>query len=258
MFQSFVAQSGRFFVILILTLPFQLTIASPPQGSSPAIELLKKTQKNIEARDDSALVIMKIIEANGEVKTRTLSLQTLRDTEFYALVRIKSPADLKGTAFLAEISKSKEDQWLYLPSTKQVRRVVGTKKGAGILGSELTIEDLNSTAIKSSSLKLIAKSAMGYKIELIPKKSTSAYQKVIIQLSAKDFLPVKTTYYSGGKVKKEVYFKNYIKIGNVYRAQLIQVKNLTSKRGTDIELKDLVVNSNLNKSDFTSGALKPN
>ena len=119
--------------------------------------ILKTVQKNIEAKNDKATVTMKIIEANGDIKIRSMTLQTLRDENFHALIRILEPADLKGTAFLAQMGPDKEDQWLYLPSTKQVRRVVGTKKNTGILGSELTIEDLKSTAVKNSSVQLVIK-----------------------------------------------------------------------------------------------------
>ncbi len=223
--------------------------------SSEVSDILKKAQKNFESKDDKAKVTMKIIEANGDVKTRSMNLQTLRAESFHALIRIQSPADLKGTAFLAEIGKDKEDQWLYLPSTKQVRRVVGTKKNTGILGSELTVEDLNSTAIKSSSLKLLSQDANQIIIELTPLKGSSIYTKVVMNLS-KDYLPQKTQYYQGGNVKKEVLFKDYKKIGPVYRAQLIEVKNLVSKRGTNIELSDIQVNSNLSKAQFSTNALK--
>lgn len=247
------------FVIAFLagSLGFVSSTDAQTKVTTEVSEILKKAQKNLESKDDKAKVTMKIIEANGETKMRAMSLQTLRDENFHALIRIQSPADLKGTAFLAEIGKEKEDQWLYLPSTKQVRRVVGTKKNTGILGSELTVEDLNSTAIKSSSLKLVRQDANQVVIELTPQKGSSIYSKVVMTLS-KDYLPQKTEYFEGSVIKKEVQFKDYKKIGPIYRAQLIEVKNLVSQRGTNIELSDIQVNSNLSKAEFSTNALKSN
>lgn len=232
--------------------------SSAPGDNSKASALLKKSQAQLEAKNDKANVTMKIIEANGETKTRSMSLQTMRDKNYHALIRIQSPADLKGTAFLAEAGKDKEDQWLYLPSTKQVRRVVGTKKSTGILGSELTLEDLNSTAIKSSSATIITQNPQQTIIEITPKKETSIYEKVLLTLSSQDYLPQKTQYFVAGKVKKEVSFLNYKKVGPVYRAQLIQVKNLSSQRSTDIELSEIQVNTDMSPAEFTTNSLKPN
>ena len=72
------------------------------------------------------------------------------------LVRMKSPTDLKGTALLNVIEDGEENQWLYLPSTKQVRRIMGNQnKKAGVLGSELTPEDLDITTLKVSKATLL-------------------------------------------------------------------------------------------------------
>ncbi len=226
-------------------------------GQNEAKELLKTVQKQLEAKDDQALVKMKIIESNGEVKSRTLQMQTLRDKKFHVLARIQAPADIKGTGFLAEISDQAEDQWIYLPSSKQVRRVVGTKKSAGVLGSELTMEDLNSTAIKGSAVRLVKKDAQIFVIELIPKAGTSVYNRVLMSFSIKDNVPLQTQYFQGQKLKKTVAFNNYKKVGPLWRAQQIKVKNLVNKRGTDLEFSAMKVNAGLNPDDFSVSALKP-
>lgn len=221
-----------------------------------ASTVLEKVKKQIESKDDQATVIMKIIEANGEVKTRKIKLQTLRDEKFHALARIESPADIKGTAVLAEISKESENQWLYLPSTKQVRRVVQSKKAGGVLGSELTMEDLNSTAIKGASVKLIKSDAKFYQIEVIPSKGSSVYSRVLNYISASQFVPVRTEYFQGSKLVKSVDFSNYKKINGIFRAHTIKVKNQKNKRGTDLILSNIKVNKGLSKEDFSQNALK--
>lgn len=226
-------------------------------ANADAASILKATKAQLESKDDSAQVKMIITEANGESKSRTMQLQTLRDKSFHALIRLESPADIKGTAFLAKISPTKEEQWIYLPSTKQVRRVVGSKKSGGILGSELTAEDLNSTAIKGSSIKLIKSDSKFDVIELTPVKGSSQYSKVHISIEKKQKLPVLTEYYQGSSKKKIVQFLDYKKIGNVFRAQKVAVKNLSNKRGTTLLIKDISVNNGFTTDDFTESSLKP-
>lgn len=202
-----IAASLILFLIVLSATP-TVKAAAPNE----ATQVLKKVQSQVDAKDDQATVTMKIIEANGDIKTRSLKLQTMRGAKkFFALARIQSPADIKGTAFLSEISSSQENQWLYLPSTKQVRRVVGGKKSAGVLGSELTPDDLNSTAVKGAQTQVVKKDADMIVISVTPKAGTSPYSKVLTSISAKDFVPMKTQYFQKDKVTKTVEFLNYKK-----------------------------------------------
>jgi predicted RND superfamily exporter protein len=222
-------------------------------------ELLSKVQKKVEAKDDQATVKMVIREANGQTKEREMTLQTMRGDQFYARVNILSPADVKGTRFLAQISKEDENQWIYLPSTKKVRRVVGGNKDAGILGSELTMQDLDPSALRSSHVTVASKDASKIVLQVIPQKGSSPYSKVLTAISAKEYVPLRTLYYKGNKIVKTVDFKDYKKVsGGVWRAQKVSVKNLENKRGTELVLSDIKTNSGLSKNDFSQNALKFN
>ena len=103
----------------------------------------------------------------------------------------------------------------------------------------------------------MSKDANSVVLSVIPEKGTSIYEKVLITLGGANNLPQKTEYFQAGQIKKQVLFKDYVKIGNIHRAQLIEVKNLATNRATNIELKDLQVNTSLSKAQFTTNALKP-
>lgn len=236
-----------------------VNMATPSTAvADEAKDLLQKSRRSLEARSDQATVTLKIIEPNGDVKSRKLTLKTLRDgNTFRALVRILSPADVKGTALLAEIKKGQENQWLYLPSSKQVRRVVSGKKSGGVLGSELSADDLNSQALQSAKVQLVKKTGQMAVLQVTPATGTSEYSKVLTSLSLPEGLPQRTEYYVGAKLKKTVEFKDYTSPdGKVKRAKKIIVRNLLNKRGTDVELTDIKVNGALEASDFTPDALK--
>lgn len=230
--------------------------AAIPEVGDDAQHILKKSQAQLESRDDQATVVMTIVEADGSTKNRKMKIKTLKKDGFRALVRIESPADLKGLGFLAEIKNGQENQWLYSPSTKQVRRVVGANKKGGLLGSEIAAEDLDSAAVQSASVKYVKKEEDNHILEVVPKAGTSPYDKVVMAISAIDFLPLKVDYYETGKVKKTVSFSDYVKFGNVFRAKKLQVKNLNNNRSTILELTDITVNGGLTKDDFSVQSLK--
>lgn len=232
--------------------------AAPRANAGEADDLLKKARQSLETKTDQASVTLKIIEANGDKKVRSMNLRTLRDKDaFYALVRILAPTDIKGTALLSEVKDGVENQWLYSPASQQVRRVVTSNKSSGVLGSELTPEDLNSTAVKGAKVKLVKKDAKLAWIEVTPSKGTSEYSHVMISLSLPQALPQETQYFKGKKKVKTVEFKNYSATkSKVYRAKNLIVKNLANGRATEVEFKDLKVNAKLDADDFTVNALK--
>lgn len=234
-------------------------MTQPTFAGMDAKEILKKSQALLDAKDDEASVEMKIIEENGETKSRSLSLQTLRENGFSVLARIEAPADIKSMAFLGNVdTEGNEMQWIYLPSSGQVRRLVTGKTKAGLLGSEISPEDLNSEAIKSSSVKLMKTDEKYHWIELIPTKGTSDYSKVVMKISKDDLLPKFTAYYIQSQLKKTVAFKDYKKIGPVWRAHALSVQNHLNKRGTEVILTNVKVNTGLKSSDFSQSNLKEN
>ena len=55
-----------------------------------------------------------------------------------------SPAEIKGVAALTHESPgSSDDNWLYLPANKRVRRISGANNTASFQGTEFTYEDLS-------------------------------------------------------------------------------------------------------------------
>jgi uncharacterized protein len=235
------------------------SLSSISHAGDSAQEILKKSQKLLDAKDDQAKVEMKIIEENGEVKTRTINLQTLRENGFSVMARIESPADIKNMAFLGQVdTEGNEMQWIFLPSSGQVRRLVTGESKAGLLGSEISPEDLNSEAIKSATVKMQKSDDKFHWIEITPEKGKSDYSKVITKISKKDLLPQETQYFVLTKLKKTVAFKNYKKIGPVWRAHSLIVKNHLNKRGTEVLLTDVKVNAGLSSDDFSQSSLKEN
>ncbi len=222
-----------------------------------AKDILTKSQNLLDANDDQAKVTMKIIEANGETKDRTLDLKTIRHHGFSVLARIENPADIKGMAFLGHIDKKGDEaQWIYLPSSGQVRRLVTGESKAGLLGSEISPQDLNSQAVKNAEVSLLKTEKDFYLIELKPKAGTSEYSKVETRIGINDYLPQESSYFAGDKLVKTVTFKDYKKFGPIYRAQLMTVQNLANHRGTEVRLSDIKVNSGLKDSDFSQTSLK--
>ena len=236
-----------------------LALAAP---SSPGLDdtkaILEKARLKLDCKKNEAHVLMKIVEAGGEIKEREMDLAILQTaTGSKARVRMTAPADSKGTALLAVVDKGEQQQWLYLPSSKEVRRIASVNKSSGILGSELTAEDMNPDALKDAAVKLISNDGKSVVIRLTPKAGTSDYAYAQTTFDLSDDLPKKTEYYKADILQKSIEFQDYKSFGGgIVRAQKIHIVNPIKNRSTDIVLTNVKTTAKFSDSDFTPQALK--
>jgi outer membrane lipoprotein-sorting protein len=223
--------------------------------------ILDKVAKNVDAKDEVANVKMKITEADGSAKTRELEIRRKgKDDTQKVLVKLQGPADLKGTALLSVSKGSSSDQWLYLPSSKQTRRLQGGKsRGGSFMDSELSYEDMGTSSDAKYESKVVGQKKDGGRdftvIENTP-KGESTYGKTIIWVDNKTNLVGKIEYFDkAGKPLKVSTFSEYKKFDNIFRAQKISVVNSQNKRGTVLELSGLKLNKGLDDGEFTESAL---
>ncbi len=211
----------------------------------------QKALKQFESKDESAKVKLTILETDGSKLVREIEIQrTGGKSEQRMLARITAPSDLKGTSLLSIVTKEDENQWVYLPSSKQVRKVVAAESSeGGVLGSELRYEDFNPSVIRETEVKLLGQQELNGKkhdvLEATLPSGKSPYEKVQVWILPGKDLPMQLDYFVKGVKAKTIQFSGYKKVGNVIRPTKMAIRNLRNKRGTDIELADLKVNKGL-------------
>ena len=105
---------------------------------------------NVNAVDDGEHVTrnltMTLIDKSG--KTRVRETQTFRkyyDEEKRTILFYKKPTNVKGTSFLTfdyKQTDKDDDQWLYIPALRKVRRISASDRGDYFLGTDFTYEDI--------------------------------------------------------------------------------------------------------------------
>lgn len=253
-------------VTMTVSLLISLFIIGTPQRAAaqnpaPTVEQIGQQISNrLSTKDESFRVRMKIIEADATSKEREMNIQRFSPAkkEHYLLVRMQKPQDLKGTALLAILKDNQEEKWLYLPSSKQTRRLSGDSAGqGGILGSELSPEDFDFNADRSAenTLKktIEVKGKKYYVIESNVAQTSTTYSKILSYVSADDYLPIKSECFDkNGKLLKVIDLLGYKKLpGDRYRASKIVIKNVQNKRSTEIYLSGMKINQGLTAAKFT-------
>lgn len=247
--------------LLLFTNPGSARAAPPP---AEVQRLANEIASRLSALDEEFDVTMKIIEADNTAKERSMKIlrRSPSKTEHSVLVRIQTPKDLRGTALLASFKNDKEEKWLYLPSSKQTRRLAaGSSESNSILGSELNTDDFNINTKQGTETILKDETEINnqkfYVVESDVSKVSVHYSKVISYVSQRDFLPAKSEAYDKqGKLLKVIDYTDYKKVGGQkWRAGKISIRNVQNQRATELSLSNIKVDQNLRAADFTPKAL---
>lgn len=231
-------------------------------ASDPALKArFEKALKQFDSKDEEAKVRLSIIEADGSKKSREIMITRVGGkNEQRVMARIVAPTDLKGTGFLSIMTKDAENQWVYLPSSKQTRKVVtGEQKEGGVLGSELRYEDFNPSVVRETEVKLVKTEELaGKSYDIIEYKipaGVSPYQQAQVWIEKGTETPYQIDYFVGTDKVKTINFQNYKKIGTVFRPSKMTIKNLKNNRGTEIELTAVKVNRGLSLQSLSPESL---
>jgi hypothetical protein len=171
-----------------------------------------------------------------------------------------TPADVKGTKFLSyEHVNKDDDQWLYLPALKRVKRIASKNKSGAFMGSEFSYEDLSAFNVNKyvySVNEAQIKNAI-YTIISIPVSKYSGYTKLISFIDAKTFLVLKIEYYDRKKeLLKTAVFSNYQTFGSIHRIGQISMKNIQNDKTTVLVWSNQKVKTGLKAKDFHKRYLK--
>ena len=190
---------------------------------------------------------MTIQESDGAKKQRELSITRKNDGDARALIRLQKPSDLKGLALLTVAKGNKEEQYLYLPSDKKSRRILGSSKKGKFLDSEIAYEDLAISTYRDFDNKVIKQDNKLIEIESRARKhSDSSYGRILTWVTP-DYKIDHVDYFDkSNKLLKHAQFKDYQQVGaKFWRARTVSVQNVQTKRKTQL----LVTNVSLKKID---------
>ena len=215
-------------------------------------------------KDSSSDMVMVLINANNQKRERKMKMIALeKNAGDKSLMTFISPADVKGTKFLSyEHINKDDDQWLYMPSIKRVKRIASKNKSGSFMGSEFSYEDLSSFTVEKYSFKGDAEEVTldgkkMYKGERSPVSKDSGYKRQISWTDAKTFLIHKVEYYDRKhELLKTATMADYKKISGVWRVGKMTMVNHQNDKSTILEWKNETIKNGLKERDFHKRVLK--
>jgi hypothetical protein len=238
------------------------------KGMSIAVE---SDKRDTGFADQTANMVMELRNKHGDVSTRTIRIKTLEVTGDgdKSMSIFDKPADVKGTAFLTYSHAIKPDeQWLYLPALKRVKRINSKNKSGPFMGSEFAYEDLASQEVEKYTYKYIRDEKLKtrefpdgvdcFVIERYPVYEHSGYTRQLAWVNKDRYVAEKIEFYDRKndllKTLANDGYKQYLE--QYWRPNEMFMENHQTGKSTLLKWENYKFKNGLSDKDFSRNSLK--
>lgn len=257
-------------LIALLSVALGFGFAAAQSDEEKGFEIAARSDRSDDGFKDSEVrSVMTLRNAQGQESKRELFQRTLEEVDENlgdkSIIVFESPADVDGTALLSHAKiLEPDDQWLYLPSLKRVKRISSKNKSGPFVGSEFAFEDFTSQELNKYKYKFIkvepcpnAPPLTCDVVERYPQYEFSGYTKQVSWIDQKDFQIRTIDFYDRkGDLLKTLKFEKYKQYnGKVWRFHKLIMTNHVNGKSTDFEFSDYTFGLGLGPNDFEKGVL---
>lgn len=174
-----------------------------------------------------------------------------------------TPKDVRGTAMLTYSHVTDADeQWMFLPAVKRVKRISSKNKSGPFMGSEFAFEDLSSFEVEKYSFNYLRDETINgldcYVLELKPNYKHSGYTRQISWMDKNEYRVQKIEYYDRkNSLLKTQTFSDYNQyLDKYWRAHKISMENHQTGKSTTLSWTDYKFANGFTDADFKKNSLK--
>lgn len=217
-------------------------------------------------------VVGKMVLKNktGKESVREFKTMTFEETDpsigDKSVIVFTKPRDVRGTALLthSNIEPNDDDQWLFLPALKRVKRISSSNRTGKFVSSEFSYEDLGAEEIDDNSYTWLedvpcptAEALTCAKIEIKPKNKKSGYSKRIAYIDLEEYRTYKLEFFNRrGDMEKHLTFGDYRQyMGQFWRAHIMDMQNVQTGKATTLQWDEYTFNAGISPKTFEPKAL---
>lgn len=239
--------------------------AETPEEKGHAI-FAEAEKRNTGFGDNQGEMQMILKNKRENTSEREIKVQVLEGANGESdkmLMVFQSPKDQKGTSLLTYQHEDRDDdQWLYLPALKRVKKIASSKKSGPFMGSEFSFEDIGGASLDDNTYKYIKDETFDgqdcFVVESYPKDKNSGYTKVVSWVDKQHYRTLKADFYD----RKNSHLKTLTAKGfNLYldkfwRPSELEMVNLQTGRSTVLKQNKLEFRTGLTDADFNKNSLQ--
>ena len=223
-------------------------------------QIVKKAYNLPTGDDQTSVLTMTLTNKSGQTRVRKIQQYTkqIGDVE-KSIMFFLSPADVKNTSFMNwsyDDDNKADDQWIYLPALKKVKRISSDSKSDYFMGSDFTYDDLGDRKLDADVHKLIKEETINgqacYVVESVSKDEDYMYSKTKTWIRKDNFVGMKKEFYDeDGELLKILTIKKVEKISGFWIITQSEMKNIQKNHKTTIQLTNVKINTGVSASKFT-------
>ena len=173
------------------------------------------------------------------------------------------PRDVKGTALLVHAHREAADeQWLYLPALKRVKRISSSNRSGSFMGSEFAYEDMGAQEVERFTYRYLGDEPCGdltcTVTERAPQDKKSGYRRQVVWHDRDEVRVWKVDYYD----RKDEHLKTLTMgdyeqyLGRYWYAGSMTMVNHLSGKSTVLTWSEFEFGTALDERDFSQSGLK--
>jgi hypothetical protein len=246
------------------TTAFLLLLAMISTGISAQNLSGQKIIENVYYRptgeDGTSELSMHLIDSRNNERVRKIK-QFSKDygKEEKSIMFFIAPADVKNTSFMNwsyDDPNKDDDQWIYLPALKKVKRISSDSKDDYFMGSDFTYDDLGDRHPNEDVHKLLREETIDgkpcYVVESVSKDKDYMYSKTITWVIKDIWIGLKKEFYDeDGDLLKILTVKKYEKIKDYWIISNTEMTNIQDEHSTKMILSNIQVDIGVDDMKFT-------
>jgi len=246
-------------------------------SSKEGIEIVNKVNNVDDGQQVTRKLTMTMIDKRGKTRVReTQAYRKYYDQEKRTVLFYKKPTNVKGTAFLTfdyKDTAKDDDQWLYLPAMRKVRRISASDRGDYFLGTDFTYEDImleGKLELTDYDFSVLRNEKVSFEsgesfdsvvLQGIPKNTGIAkdlgYSRTLIWVDTTTWVVVRADYWDlKNKPLKSLAMTDIRTVDNIITRHILTINNHKTGHKTIFKFSDVNYTSKVKNSLFSKRALK--
>ena len=256
--------SVLFAAVTIISTPVTAETEAEKKGQQIAVEV---DRRDAGFRDTNAILEMVLKDRSGRQSVRELRIMVYEVADQSngdkTLVQFNRPRDIAGTMLLSFSHFEKnDDQWLFLPALKRVKRISSSNKSGPFVGSEFSYEDIVSQEHQRYRHRWLRDEPCGaeicFVVERLPRDRNSGYTRQVVLFDQRHYRPMRIEYYDRRNAHlKSLHYKDYQHYRDrFWRSHEMVMQNHQSGKSTILRFKQYEFTVGLEESIFRPNRLR--
>ncbi len=252
--------------VLVLVMAAGSVLAEEPSGldvvaeEPSGLELIENAYNRPDGEDMQSKLTMTLMNSRGDTRVREIRqfMKDFGDVE-KSVMFFESPADIRNTSFMnwsyTTVGKD-DDQWIFLPALKKVKRISSDSKGDYFMGSDFTYDDLGDRHPSSDTHTVLSRENVNdepcYVVESVPVEEEYIYGRTISWIVEDKWVVVKKDFYDeDDELLKTLTVDEYGEIDGYWVVMHSTMHHVQRDHTTIMALDDIQLDTGIPENKFT-------